>query len=56
MSRLAELSAKLDGPKIARLGANVFLVVITKPKEKEVYGYRLLDLNKEYGLNEDEHA
>jgi hypothetical protein len=33
--------------------ANVFLVVITIPKEKEVYGYRLLDLNKEYGRNED---
>lgn len=36
--------------------ANVFLVLITKPKEQAVYGYRILDLNKEYGLNEQQNA
>jgi len=32
---------------------NVYLVLITKPKLKEVHGYRLLDLNAEYGLSEE---
>ena len=34
---------------------NVFLVLVTRPNEKVVFGYRLLDLNIEYGLG-DENA
>ena len=30
---------------------NVYLVLITKPEEKRVHGYRVLDLNTEYGLS-----
>jgi len=35
---------------------NVYLILITKPEEKAVHGYRLLDLNAEYGLCSEEEA
>jgi hypothetical protein len=36
--------------------ANLFLVLVTKPSEKEIYGYRFLDLASEYGLNDGQDA
>lgn len=30
---------------------NVYLVLVTKPEEKEVHGYRVLDMKAEYGLD-----
>jgi hypothetical protein len=37
--------------------ANLFFVLVTKPSEKEIYGYRFfLDLGSEYGLNDGQDA
>lgn len=33
--------------------SNIFLVVITKPHSQNIVGFRLLNLNKEYGLDEN---
>ena len=33
---------------------NVFLVIVVDLVADEIYGHRLLDLNKEYGLSDDQ--